>query len=81
MLVVQYIFCIFNDNLSAECAVQPPSNRVAVIPDDMIANAKLFCERMVANINEKRNIFPVPSGAAKKYIRPVSSYITHIIVL
>jgi hypothetical protein len=46
-----------------------------------IANGMLFCERMVASINEMRNVFPVPPGTSKKYSPPLSSFIALIIVL
>ncbi|GFU94213.1 transposon Tf2-6 polyprotein [Trichonephila clavipes] len=47
------VFCKFNGSFNAECVVQPPSKRVATIPDDAIASAILFCDRMVAKISEK----------------------------
>lgn len=47
---------MFNGNLSAECAVHPPSSKVAAIPDEAI----WFCDWMRAIITEMRNVFPVP---------------------
>jgi len=45
------VICIFNGNFSAECAFQPQSKRVAAIPDDVIASAKIFRDRTVAKIS------------------------------
>ncbi|GBP06016.1 hypothetical protein EVAR_82019_1 [Eumeta japonica] len=44
-------------NLSAECAVRPPSRRVAAIPDDANAKAMSHLDRIVAKINEMTNVF------------------------
>lgn len=60
------LLCIFNGNFSAEWAVLPPSSKVAAIPDEASASAILFCERIVANINEIKKVFPVPPGVPKK---------------
>jgi hypothetical protein len=60
------LLCIFNGNFSAEWAVRPPSSKVAAIPDEVSASAILFCERIIANINEIKKVFPVPPGASKK---------------
>lgn len=38
-------------NLTAECAVRPPSRRVAAIPDDANAKAMSHLDRIVAKIN------------------------------
>ncbi|GBO98889.1 hypothetical protein EVAR_21819_1 [Eumeta japonica] len=43
-------------NLSAECAVRPPSRRVAAIPDDANAKAMSHLDRIVAKINEMTNV-------------------------
>lgn len=58
---------VFNlsGNLSAECAVRPPSRRVAAIPDDANAKAMSHLDRIVAKINEMTNVFPVPPGASR----------------
>ncbi|KAL4134683.1 hypothetical protein QTP88_006409 [Uroleucon formosanum] len=58
-------------NLSAECAVRPPSRRVAAIPDDANAKAMSHLDRIVAKINEMTNVFPVPPGASRKNRPPV----------
>ena len=39
---------MFNGSLNAECAVLPPSNKVAAIPDDATANAMKFFGRISA---------------------------------
>lgn len=75
------LFCIFNGNLSDEYAVRQPSKRVAAIPDDVIANALLFCARMVASTIEIRNVFPELPGTFKKHIPPLLSFVTCIIAL
>ncbi|GFT13407.1 uncharacterized protein TNCV_3200511 [Trichonephila clavipes] len=67
---------IFNGNFNAECAVRPPSKRVAAIRDDAI----LFCDLIDARIIEIRNVLPVPPGASKKYKPPLLLAITFIIV-
>lgn len=33
-----------NGSLNAECVVRPPSNKVAAMPDDAIANAIFCCD-------------------------------------
>lgn len=43
-------------NLSAECAVRPPSRRVAAIPDDANAKAMSHLDRIVAKINKITNV-------------------------
>ena len=70
---------IFNSNFSVECAVWPPSKRV-VIPDDVIANAILFCDRMVAKISEMRKVLPVTPGVSMKYNPPLWFIIVCIIL-
>ncbi|GFX71449.1 hypothetical protein TNCV_2694371 [Trichonephila clavipes] len=54
-------------NFNAECAVRPPSKRVAAIPDVAISSAILFCDLIVARIIEIRKVLPVHPGASKKY--------------
>ena len=54
---------IFKSDLSAECAVCPPSR---VMPDDAIANAIWFWGRMHESISEIRNVLPVPHGGSEK---------------
>ena len=58
------LLCIFNGNFSAEWDVRPPLSKVAAIPDE--ASAILFCEKIVANINEIKKKIPVPPGVSKK---------------
>ncbi|GFU77381.1 hypothetical protein TNCV_3193391 [Trichonephila clavipes] len=53
-MLVPQCFAKFNSSFHAECVVRPPSKRVAAIPDDAIASAILFCDRMVAKISERR---------------------------
>ncbi|GFY31208.1 transposon Tf2-6 polyprotein [Trichonephila clavipes] len=65
---------------NAECVVRPPSKRVAAIPDDAIASAILFCDRMVAKISERRKVLPVPPGASMKNSPPLCSVIARIIL-
>lgn len=65
------VVCKFNGNFSAECAVRPPSKSVAAIPDDAIASAILFRDRMVAKMIEMRKVLPVPPGASMKYNPPL----------
>lgn len=62
---------MFNGNFKAECAVRPPSNNVAAIPEEASANAIFRSDRIVAKNNEMRNVFPVPPGESKKYNPPV----------
>lgn len=59
---------MFNDNLSAEWAVWPSSIKVAIIPNEASANAILFCDQIVAKINDIKNVFPVPPGTSTKKI-------------
>ncbi|GBP54717.1 ATP-binding cassette sub-family A member 3 [Eumeta japonica] len=66
-------------NLSAECAVRPPSRRVAAIPDDANAKAMSHLDRIVAKINEMTNVFPVPPGASRKN-RPPDEQCTYDLV-
>ena len=54
----------FNGNFSAECAVLPPSNKVAAMQDEAKSNAILLWERIVASNKEIKNVFPVPPGAS-----------------
>ncbi|GFT08918.1 hypothetical protein TNCV_4104291 [Trichonephila clavipes] len=54
--------------------------RVAAIPDDAIASAILFCDRMVAKISERRKVLPVPPGASMKNSPPLCSVIARIIL-
>ncbi|GFX55069.1 transposon Tf2-6 polyprotein [Trichonephila clavipes] len=74
------VFCKFNGSFNAECVVQPPSKRVTAIPDDAIASAILFCDRMVAKISERRKVLPVPPGASMKNSPPLCSVIARIIL-
>ena len=53
-------------NLNAECAVRPPSNKMAAMPDDAISNAVFCCDRIFARINDIKNVLSVPPGASKK---------------
>jgi hypothetical protein len=55
-----------NGNIIAECAVLPPSSKVAAMLDDAIANDIFFCDRIFARINDIKNVLPVPSGASKE---------------
>lgn len=48
-----------NGSLNVECAVRPPSNKVAAIPDDATANAIFCCDRILARINDIKNVLPV----------------------
>ncbi|GFU28200.1 hypothetical protein TNCV_3762561 [Trichonephila clavipes] len=56
------VFCKFNSSFHAECVVRPLSKRVAAIPDDAIASAILFCDRMVAKISEKKKSLACTTG-------------------
>jgi len=38
------VISMFNGNFNADCAVRPPSRRVAVFPDD--ESTVSFCDRM-----------------------------------
>ncbi|GFU90260.1 transposon Tf2-6 polyprotein [Trichonephila clavipes] len=74
------VFCKFNSSFHAECVVRPPSKRVAAIPDDAIANAILFCDRMVAKISDRRKVLPVPPCASMRNSPPLCSVIARIIL-
>lgn len=60
------LICMFNGNFKAECAVRPPSTRVAAIPDEANARATPFRDLILAKSNEIQNVFPVPPGASRK---------------
>ncbi|GFX54985.1 transposon Tf2-6 polyprotein [Trichonephila clavipes] len=69
MLHVGAVFCKFNGSFNAECVVQPPSKRVAAIPDDAIASAILFCDRMkLLKLVKEESLPPVPPGASMKTV-------------
>ena len=55
-----------NGNLNAECAVLPPSTKVAAMPDGATANAIFCCDRIFARVDDIKNVLPIPSGASKK---------------
>lgn len=79
MLVPQ---CFANSSsFNAEYAVQPPSKKVAAIPDDAMANAVLFCDHMVAKMSERRKVLPVLSGTSMRNSPPLCSVIARIIVI
>jgi hypothetical protein len=68
-------------SLNAECSVRPPSNKVAAMPDEAIANTIFCCERIFARINDIKNVFPVPPSASKKKKPPCSASTVRIIRL
>ena len=74
------VICMFNGNFSAQCAVRPPSRRVAAIPDDAITSAASFRNRMVAKISKMRKVLPVPFGASRNYNQPILLVIVYIIL-
>ena len=51
-------------------SILPPGSNVAAIPDDAIANAISFFDRIDARISYITNVLPVPPGASKKKISP-----------
>ncbi|GFU32384.1 transposon Tf2-6 polyprotein [Trichonephila clavipes] len=57
------VFCKFYGSFNAECVVRPPFKRVAAIPDDAIASAILFCDRMVAKISKRRKSLACTTGS------------------
>lgn len=57
-------------SLKVERAVRPPDNRVAAIPDDVMAKASFPLALTFANIKLVTNVLPVPPGASKKRIFP-----------
>ena len=53
-------------NLKAECAVLPPSSRVAAIPLEAVAKATCCHHLTLAKIRFMINVLPVPPGASRK---------------
>ncbi|GFV65926.1 hypothetical protein TNCV_4470161 [Trichonephila clavipes] len=51
--------------------------RVAAIPDDAIASAILFCDRMVAKISERRKVLPVTGRIYEKQSTALFCDCTH----
>jgi hypothetical protein len=70
-----------NGSLNAEYAVRPPSNKVAAMTDEAIANAIFCCDRIFARINDIKNVFSIPPGAAQKKKSPCSASTVRIIRL
>jgi len=52
--------------LSLECAVLPPGNNSAAIPDDATASAILFFDLIKFNNCVFKKLFPVPPGPSTK---------------
>ena len=67
------VLCKFSSSLKVECAVFPPDRSVAAIPDEATAIAMSPCSRIFARSKLRRNVFPVPPGASRKTMLPVSS--------
>ncbi|GFT27828.1 hypothetical protein TNCV_10461 [Trichonephila clavipes] len=78
-LMLHCIWFIMNVQwrLNVECAVRPPSSKVAAMPDDATANAIFCCDRILARINDIKNVLPVPPGASKKKTALFSSNSQH----
>ncbi|GFW82549.1 hypothetical protein TNCV_1794421 [Trichonephila clavipes] len=58
--------------LKAESAVRPPTSRVAAMPEEAIATAMSFSFLTKANSKWSRKVLPVPPGASKKTMPPLS---------
>ncbi|KAK9081898.1 hypothetical protein Syun_030735 [Stephania yunnanensis] len=54
--------------LNLECAVRPPGNDMAAIPDVAVANAINPLLRTFAKIDLYKKVFPVPPGPSIKKI-------------
>ncbi|KAK0157265.1 hypothetical protein PV327_011285, partial [Microctonus hyperodae] len=60
------LFWIFSGSLNTKSAVLPPSNKVVAMPDDAMANAMPFFDRISVRVIEMRNVLPLPPGVSKK---------------
>ena len=49
-----------NGILNLECAVRPPGNNKAAMPEDATANAIFFWDLTVASKHLYKNVLPVP---------------------
>ncbi|GFX01418.1 hypothetical protein TNCV_1863921 [Trichonephila clavipes] len=59
-------------NLKAKCAVQPPASRIVAMPEEATTIAMSFPFLTKANSKLSRKVLPVPSGAPKKTMPPLS---------
>ena len=67
MLILQIVkSSIFMGILNLEWVVRPPSKIDVATPDDVIASAIIFLDRIVARIARYRYVFPIPLGSSTK---------------
>lgn len=55
----------FKGNLNIECAVRPPSNKVAATPEEATTKAISSFNQISASIRFIRKVLPVPPGDYK----------------
>ncbi|GFR04227.1 hypothetical protein TNCT_317091 [Trichonephila clavata] len=68
-------------NLKAECAVRPPASRAAAMPKEATAPVMSFSYLTKANSKLSRKVLPVPPGASKKTMPPLSLPIIPVIAI
>ncbi|GFR24554.1 hypothetical protein TNCT_318551 [Trichonephila clavata] len=66
-------------NLKAESAVRPPASRVAAMPEEATAMSFSFLTK--ANSKLSRKLLPVPPGASKKTMPPLSLLIIPVMAI
>ena len=61
LLILQAVkSSIFSRILNLEWAIRPPGKKGVATPDDVVASAIIFLDRIVAKIARYRYVFPLP---------------------